>query len=92
MKTAYALAGLIGLTATASAQPDVPGGWSDGYVMANDIRIHYWRTGGEKPVMNCRLEAEQPFPARKGLFHYQLRVPLPSMLLFDNTPGIKRKW
>jgi pimeloyl-ACP methyl ester carboxylesterase len=26
-------------------------GWTDGYVMANGIRIHYWRTGGDKPVM-----------------------------------------
>ncbi len=28
-----------------------PAGWTDGYVMANGIRIHYWRTGGEKPVL-----------------------------------------
>jgi pimeloyl-ACP methyl ester carboxylesterase len=32
--------------------PDVPPeGWTDGYVMANGIRIHYWRTGGQKPVL-----------------------------------------
>jgi pimeloyl-ACP methyl ester carboxylesterase len=24
-------------------------GWSDGYVIANGIKIHYYRTGGEKP-------------------------------------------
>ena len=23
--------------------------WSDGYVAANNIRIHYYRTGGDKP-------------------------------------------
>ena len=28
-----------------------PAGWTDGYVMANGIRIHYWRTGGDKPVL-----------------------------------------
>ena len=28
-----------------------PAHWTDGYVMANGIRIHYWRTGGAKPVM-----------------------------------------
>jgi pimeloyl-ACP methyl ester carboxylesterase len=49
----------IGLT-TASAEegsdrasqpPAPPAGWTDGYVMANGIRIHYWRTGGNKPVL-----------------------------------------
>ena len=49
----------VGLT-TASAQndstlasqpPAPPAGWTDGYVMANEIRIHYWRTGGDKPVL-----------------------------------------
>ena len=25
--------------------------WPDGFVMANGIRIHYWRTGGDKPVL-----------------------------------------
>ncbi|NQU84437.1 MAG: alpha/beta hydrolase [Mariniphaga sp.] len=29
----------------------LPPGWTDGFVIANGIRIHYWRTGGEKPVM-----------------------------------------
>ncbi|MCW5982035.1 MAG: alpha/beta hydrolase [Bryobacteraceae bacterium] len=32
-------------------QAGSPPGWADGYVMANGIRIHYWRTGGEKPAM-----------------------------------------
>ena len=31
--------------------PSPPAGWTDGYVLANGIRIHYWRTGGDKPVM-----------------------------------------
>lgn len=34
----------------AEAQPQ-PDGWTDGYVMANGIRIHYVRTGGEKPAL-----------------------------------------
>ena len=42
------------LAAGAFAAPPaegVPAAWTDGYVMANGIRIHYWRTGGAKPVM-----------------------------------------
>ena len=35
----------------ASQPPAPPAGWTDGYVMANGIRIHYWRTGGNKPVL-----------------------------------------
>jgi pimeloyl-ACP methyl ester carboxylesterase len=31
--------------------PSPPAGWTDGYVIANGIRIHYWRTGGDKPVL-----------------------------------------
>ena len=31
--------------------PSPPAGWLDRYVMANGIRIHYWRTGGDKPVL-----------------------------------------
>ena len=31
--------------------PSPPAGWTDGYVLANGIRIHYWRTGGDKPVL-----------------------------------------
>lgn len=37
-----------GLAAQTAAQPD---GWTDGYVIANGIRIHYWRTGGDKPPL-----------------------------------------
>jgi len=31
--------------APAFAGPQPPAGWTDGYVVANGIRIHYWRTG-----------------------------------------------
>jgi len=31
--------------------PSPPPGWADGYIMANGLRIHYWRTGGDKPVL-----------------------------------------
>lgn len=31
--------------------PSPPAGWTHGYVIANGIRIHYWRTGGDKPVL-----------------------------------------
>lgn len=34
------------------AGPQPPAGWTDGYVAANGIRIHYWRTGGTgKPAL-----------------------------------------
>ncbi|MCC7341679.1 MAG: alpha/beta hydrolase [Bryobacterales bacterium] len=39
------------LLVPASAAPPPPAGWIDGFVIANGIRIHYWRTGGDKPVM-----------------------------------------
>ncbi|MCF7848248.1 MAG: alpha/beta hydrolase [Kiritimatiellales bacterium] len=42
--------GLV-LAGATFAQPQVPDGWTDGFVMANGIRIHYWRTGGDKPVL-----------------------------------------
>lgn len=48
------LAALIVVLATpalAGQPPSPPAGWTDGYVMANGIRIHYWRTGGDKPVL-----------------------------------------
>lgn len=46
------LAVLIGSSAVWAEGPDVPPeGWTDGWVMANGIRIHYWRTGGDKPAM-----------------------------------------
>ena len=34
-----------------SAGPQPPAGWTDGYVQANGIRMHYWRTGGNKPAL-----------------------------------------
>ncbi len=39
------------LPASLSAGPQPPPGWTDGYVVANGIRIHYWRTGGAKPPL-----------------------------------------
>jgi pimeloyl-ACP methyl ester carboxylesterase len=47
------LASVCLLAATpALAGPPPPAGWTDGYVAANGIRIHYWRTGGtNKPVL-----------------------------------------
>lgn len=44
------LAAALALAAFAGP-PAPPPGWTDGYVLANGIRIHYWRTGGNKPVM-----------------------------------------
>jgi pimeloyl-ACP methyl ester carboxylesterase len=39
------------LLLTLSPAPQPPAGWTDGYVLANGIRIHYWRTGGSKPAL-----------------------------------------
>ena len=49
------LAVLLSVTFAASTSaapaPPAPPGWIDGYVLANGIRIHYWRTGGSKPPL-----------------------------------------
>ena len=46
------LLGVLGGAALIGGQPPTPpAGWTDGFVMANGIRVHYWRTGGEKPVL-----------------------------------------
>ena len=29
--------------------PHIPSHWTEGYVVANNIRIYYWCTGGDKP-------------------------------------------
>lgn len=42
---------LLTIPAAAGQPPSPPGGWTDGYVIANGIRIHYWRTGGNKPPL-----------------------------------------
>jgi pimeloyl-ACP methyl ester carboxylesterase len=42
---------VILLAVTAAAAPPPPAGWTDGYVLTNGIRIHYWRTGGNKPAL-----------------------------------------
>jgi hypothetical protein len=36
---------LLPLAAASWAGPQPPASWTDGYVVANGIRIHYWRTG-----------------------------------------------
>ena len=39
-------------TSTLGGQPPAPpAGWTDSFVMANGIRVHYWRTGGDKPAL-----------------------------------------
>ena len=43
---------MVAMSAVAAvAGPQPPAGWTDGYVVANGIRIHYWRTGGGKPPL-----------------------------------------
>ena len=49
MPLAMLLVALAAFGTTAPASP--PPGWTDGYVLANGIRIHYWRTGGDKPPL-----------------------------------------
>ena len=41
--------GLLAATGFAEQAPPPPDGWKDGFVLANGICIHYWRTGGDKP-------------------------------------------
>lgn len=50
MRLVLIILALVAITLQA-APPAMPAHWTDGYVMANDIRIHYYRTGGSKPVM-----------------------------------------
>ena len=38
-------------TVFAGQPPAPPAGWTDSFVFVNGIRVHYWRTGGEKPVL-----------------------------------------
>ncbi len=44
----------VACAAPAFAGSEPPAGWTDGYVFANGIRIHYWRTGtntGKPPLV-----------------------------------------
>ncbi|MDZ7639707.1 MAG: alpha/beta hydrolase [Bryobacterales bacterium] len=50
-KLFIAALGALLLSSIAIAAPPPPAGWSEGFVIANGIRIHYWRSGGEKPAM-----------------------------------------
>ena len=45
------LLAIVPLVLSMSSGPQPPAGWTDGYVLANGIRIHYWRTGGNKPAL-----------------------------------------
>jgi pimeloyl-ACP methyl ester carboxylesterase len=49
INTRFALLAPVLLSLAAGPQP--PAGWTDGYVVANGIRMHYWRTGGNKPPL-----------------------------------------
>jgi pimeloyl-ACP methyl ester carboxylesterase len=54
LKSTVRLALAFAVLATAApvaAGPQPPAGWTEGYVMANGIRLHYWRTGGAKPPL-----------------------------------------
>ncbi len=42
---------LLALPLFADSRPQQPSSWKEGYVIANGIRIHYWRTGGDKPPL-----------------------------------------
>lgn len=43
---------ILALASSLNARdPHVPSHWQEGYVVANDIRIHYWRTGGDHPPL-----------------------------------------
>jgi pimeloyl-ACP methyl ester carboxylesterase len=54
MKLRHSLLAVVVLAlwaAPSSAGPQAPSGWTEGYVLANGIRIHYWRTGGSNPPL-----------------------------------------
>jgi pimeloyl-ACP methyl ester carboxylesterase len=50
MRTKICLVGIL-VAAVAVGAPAPPTNWTDGYVLTNGIRIHYWRTGGAKPAL-----------------------------------------
>jgi len=47
----FCLAVLLCSGLLASQPPTPPVDWTDSFVVANGIRIHYWRSGGDKPVL-----------------------------------------
>src|SRR5687768_5957568 len=51
LASACLLVAVLGVSGPAVAGPPPPAGWTDGYVVANGIRLHYWRTGGSKPPL-----------------------------------------
>ena len=44
IRKTFLLSILVALVAAAAPAP--PSNWSDGYILTNGIRMHYWRTGG----------------------------------------------
>jgi hypothetical protein len=60
LRRATPLAGLFAVivaVATAATPPGIPDGWTDGYVYANGIRIHYYHAvpAPGKPVIVTRI-------------------------------------
>jgi pimeloyl-ACP methyl ester carboxylesterase len=49
--TRILIGALLAAGALPAAPPTPPAHWTDGYVLANGIRIQYWRTGGNKPSL-----------------------------------------
>ena len=50
-RTIAIIGAICGAIAFAGQPPPPPDGWTDSFVIANGIRMHYWRTGGDKPVL-----------------------------------------
>lgn len=50
-RTIAIIGAICGAIAIAGQPPPPPDGWTDSFVIANGIRMHYWRTGGDKPVL-----------------------------------------
>lgn len=50
-RTIAIIAAIFGAIAFAGQPPAPPDGWTDSFVIANGVRMHYWRTGADKPVL-----------------------------------------
>jgi pimeloyl-ACP methyl ester carboxylesterase len=77
---------LLALSLYAAPTSAVPAAWTEGYVLANGIRIHYWRTGGAgKPAMVmahgssddgwCWTQLAKELTSRYDLILYDARGP-----------------
>ena len=51
LSTIFLLIPFVIANLASAIDPHIPSHWSEGYVVANGIRMHYWRTGGNKPPM-----------------------------------------